>query len=128
MLAAAVTLNALLLLAVAVLLRRGWRPSSPAVAAGEFATVLEAEQGGGGDPDPIAIPPTVTLTIWPLGRNDDAGEAPLRPGLALSKRLAIVRHMLQGKSAEETASATGVEAAAARAVYRLHHRDEGKAC
>jgi len=127
MLAAAVALNALFLLAVAVLLWRVWRTTSPSVAVGEFATVLETEQMDGGDPDPIAIPPTATLAIRPLGRHDDAGDAP-RPGLALSKRFAIVRHMLQGRSVEETAAVTGVEVAAARAVYRWHHRNEGEAC
>ena len=128
MLAAAVALNALFLLAVAVLLWRVWRTTSLSVAAGEFATVLEAEQMGGGDPDPIAIPPTATLAIRSLGRHDDAGDAPPRPGLALSKRFAIVRHMLQGRSVEETATVTGVEVAAARAVYRWHHRNEGEVC
>ena len=128
MLAAAVALNALCLLAVAVLLRRiGWTTSF-SVASGAFAAVLQAEQLDGGNSEPIAIPPTATLATRPLDRHDEAGEAQLRPGLALSKRLAIVRHMLQGRSVEETASVTGVEVAAVRAVYRWHHRNEGEAC
>ena len=128
MLTTAVALNAVCLLVVAVFLRRLGRPAAPTGAGEEFATILETEQVAGGDQAPIASSPAVPLAIQSLGRCEDVEGAQMPPQLALSKRLAIVRHMLQGRSAEETASVTGVEAAAARAIYRWHRRNEGEGC
>ena len=46
-------------------------------------------------------------------------------GLALSKRLAVLRHMLQGRTAAETAATEQVDVTAARAIFRAHGRVEG---
>jgi len=75
-------------------------------------------------PTALAIPtPVPTAPAAPAPR---AGQAPAPVAdVTLSKRMAIIRHMLQGRSASEVAAVEAVEAAAVRSLYRSHGRLEG---
>lgn len=52
------------------------------------------------------------------------GDAERVAGIGLVDRLGIIRRMLQGQRAEETAAAVGISVHDIRALYRLHGREE----
>ena len=120
-------------LAAAVLLARLWRPDAPAVSesfAGVMAALLPRRAPGvpGAAGEAVASMPSAPPPNAPGGASLEgaAEDAPrLIEGLALSKRMALLRHMLQGRSAGEAATQEQVDIAAVRALFRSHGRVEG---
>jgi hypothetical protein len=56
-----------------------------------------------------------------------AEDATLVAEIGLANRLGIIRLMLRGQPAEAAAAAFGIASENARALYRLHGREEGDA-
>jgi hypothetical protein len=128
--------NVLTLLAALLLLGCLTRPLAPESPSPSFAHVLAGVTPGiepvvpfaGGPPgpgpealpQPGGIPPPPTLA----GGDDARRAAPL----SLADRLAVIRHMLQGRGVEETAALVRVPADAVRTLYRQHGRREGAPC
>ena len=139
MLMGMVVLNAVCLLATLALLVRLWRPTAPPEVAESFAAVLAAlrpaaavlcsknAQGPVLEDQPPA-PATRTPVLRPI-RGDEGGPSEeVVAGLPLWAQLAIIRHMVQGKSAKEAAAATGVAPSAAAALYRFQKQGAGETC
>lgn len=130
--------NALTLIAALFLLRWLARPAAPEGPSASFAHVLAGATPGiepaalpadgplGPAPAPEAVPRPESIPPPPTATGgDDALEA---PQLSLADRLAVIRHMLQGRSVEETAARVRVPADAVRTLYLQHGRREGARC
>jgi hypothetical protein len=139
MLMGMVVLNAVCLLATLALLVRLWRPTAPPEVAESFATVLAAlrpaaavlrpknTRGLLSENEPPASA-TSTPALAPTGGDEGGTSEGVIAGLPLWAQFAIIRHMVQGKSAEEAAAVTGVAPSAAAALYRLQKRGAGETC
>jgi hypothetical protein len=122
MLLGLILIEAACCLAAAGLLVRLWRPalSTPPES---FASVMarlpdEASRATATPARPVSA--ALAPPIPPVEGDSEAIE-----GLALSKRLAVLRHMLQGRTAAEIAATEQVDVAAALAIFRAHGRFEG---
>jgi hypothetical protein len=113
-----VILEAACCLAAAGLLVRLWRPavSSPP---DSFASVLARLPE---ETRPVPAPP-VSAAQAPPRPPVNGDPAPIEE-LALSKRLAVLRHMLQGHTAAEAAATEQVDVGAAVAIFHAHGRVE----
>jgi hypothetical protein len=122
MLLGLIILEATCCLAAAGLLVRLWRPALPPPPE-SFASVMarlpEAASRVTETPIDQASPPQAP-PILTVGGDPEPFKA-----LALSKRLAVLRHMLQGRTAVEVAATEQVDVAAARAIFQAHGRVEG---
>jgi hypothetical protein len=126
MLTTLVVLNLLCLAAAAAAVVRLWWPVKPVPPAVSFAAILAAARPVESDPvPPVPVPVPTPLPAIPAGAPMSA--APPSP-LPLAARMAAVRHMLQGRSAEETAAAIGASCGAVQALYRLHGRPAEGTC
>jgi hypothetical protein len=131
MVTAMVIVNAVCFVVGLVLLARVWRPVGASDAAADFAAALASFRPAGTDdglqgtrqPGPTDRP----IEIAPAAHADKTSARTLN-AVALSDRLAMVRHMLEGKTVAETAAAAHVTPAVVRALYRLHGRDEDETC
>ena len=117
-----IILEAACCLATAGLLVRLWRPalSTPPES---FASVLARLPDEASRATATPAQPVSAGLAPPIPPEEGDPEATL--GLALSKRLAVLRHMLQGRTAAETAAAEQVDVAAALSIFRAHGRVEG---
>ena len=134
------TFNLLCLLALTGMLARLMRPTPQAASTESFARVLEAaaptvqclidQSGALQDTDPPRGETAKPEEICAGRTSPEAppGEARVVTEPSLADRLAIIRHMLQGKSVEETAAAAGLACETVRAIYRLHGREGAKKC
>jgi hypothetical protein len=122
MLLGLIIIEAACCLAAAGLLVRLWRPafSGPPES---FASVM-AHLPDEVSPESAASTRLVSTVLasptLPVGDDPEAIE-----GLTLSKRLAVLRHMLQGRTAVEVAATEQVDVATTRAIFRAHGRGEG---
>jgi|MudIll2142460700_1097286.scaffolds.fasta_scaffold237744_3 hypothetical protein len=128
MLTTLLAVNVLCLGAALLLLTRLARPLAPEGNPEPFARIL-AEVAPPADPaaaqpEPVQDPPGgPPPPAGPVA--EDAGAV---AGLTLADRLAVTRHMLQGRGVEETASLVRVPPEAVRALYLQHARREGATC
>jgi len=125
--------NLLTLGAALLLLRSLTRAPASEGPPASFARVLaDASPGidpaapGGGPQAPEAIPRPGGIDRPPAATvaTDLHPAAPL----SLADRLAVIRHMLQGRTAEETAALVRAPADAVRTLYLQHGRREGTPC
>ena len=109
-------------LAAAGLLVRLWRPalSAPPESFASVMARLRDESSRATSTPARPVSAALAPPIPPVEGDPEAIE-----GLALSKRLAVLRHMLQGRTAAETAATEQVDVAAAVAIFRAHGRGEG---
>lgn len=104
-----------------------WRLWHTPAAEGEqpsFAAVLATAEVAS-PPPAVPSPPVAAMPEADGPAADRSLDEGRTLGLRVSDRLAIVRNMLQGRSAAETAAATGVSPAQVEAMYRLHGRHGG---
>jgi hypothetical protein len=128
--------NALTLVAALHLLRCLARPIAPDGPSASFAHVLAGATPGiepaappagmppGLAPEAVFRPGRIPPSSTPTGGD----EALAASQLSLADRLAVIRHMLQGRSIEETAARVRVPADAVRTLYLQHGRREGTPC
>ena len=138
MLTPLLVVNLLTLVAALLLLTCLARPATPEAPAASFAHVLAGVAPGSESAAPSAgvppapaqgpvtgPPPRGIAQPSPAAVGHDAREV---AQLSLADRLAVIRHMLQGRRVEETAALVRVPADAVRALYLQHGRREGATC
>ena len=122
MLLGLIVIQAACCLAAAGLLVRLWRPALSAPPE-SFATVMAGLSDDANRATATPARPVSTVLAPPIVPVE-GGPEPIEK-LALSKRLAILRHMLQGRTAAKAAATEQVDVAAALAIFRAHGRVEG---
>jgi hypothetical protein len=131
MVTAMVIMNVVCFAVGLVLLARVWRPVGASDAAADFAAALASFRPmGTADALPGTRQPGPTdrrAESAPATYAGETAEGSLH-AVAVSGRLAMVRHMLEGKTVAETAAAAHVTPSVVRALYRLHGRDEDETC
>ncbi len=132
-------LNALCLVALAVMLLRLRHPVSLGTSPESFAGVLEAATPPVGaliagtrleaEPAPADAKSAepATGSGGAPERNDPIDQS-AAAALSLADRLAVIRCMLHGMSIDETAGETGATLPSVRAIYHLHGREEAGKC
>jgi hypothetical protein len=120
MLLGLILFEALCCLTVVGLLVHLWRPVVPETPE-SFARVLAGLPDTGNRMTPAR--PVATALVTPTPSVGGVLE-PIEE-LTLSKRMAVIRHMLQGRTAVEVAATEQVDVAAASAIFRAHGRGEG---
>jgi hypothetical protein len=123
-----VMVNAACLVAALAVAARAWRPADGTDDTRTFATILAALRPVAAaclprdaGPEPVAAS-SVSSTPPVRTDGDTTGGGEGIVDLPLRQRLAILRCMLQGKSAEETATLTQATVPVVHSLFRLHAR------